>query len=229
MKNLKNFKEFLNESMRPELPLSNAMIPELPLSKQEIEIRKLFSMPLGPVIKKLTEWILYRTLYSNKDAEFDLHTVISKSGKELVYYFQWEFDDDLPPDYAPSSKMSVAARPMRPMSNSEIFSKLVPNCKTIELDFDDGMPSSELIGVMMNDGNQSWINKVRKEEDAELYNGTLQKKFSPYDNLDDYVFYIIKELGLDPLDFFGWASSNLSVSAYQNKIRGKIIGRRFNV
>ena len=207
---MKTFKEFLNESEKPVLPLS----------KQEIEIRKLFSTPLGPVIKKICEWILYR--YTNEDAEFDLYTVISASGNELVYKFQWEFDSDLPPDYEPSSKMSVAASPV-----SELFNKLVPNCKTIELNVDDGMPSFELIGVMTPSGNRGWMNKVRDEEDTELYN--LQKKFSPYNDLNDYVYYIVKEQGLDPIDFFAWASSDLSVSEYQYKSRGKILGRKFSV
>jgi len=196
---IRNFKEFLNESDKPELPLT----------KQEITIQELFSMSLSPVIKKITEWLLYRY---ESDAEFRLYTVISASGKELVYYFQWEFDKDLPPDYETTD-----------------LTKLLPNCKVIELDMDYSMPSSELIGVILPGGNRKWINKVYNEEDAELYNGTMQKKFSPYEDLEDYVSYIVNELGLDPMDFIDWASTNLSVSAYQNKYRGKIAGRKYGL
>lgn len=205
LKHIKLFEDWSEASNESEKNI-------LPLSKQEIDLRKLFSLPLGPVVKKIVEWHLWRMKAGNESAEFRLYTVVSASGKELVYYFQWEFEDtDLPPDY------------------SSDFTDLVSNAETIEIDIDNGMPSSELIGVMIKGGNRGWINKINNEEEAELYNGTMQKKYSPYADPEDYVSYIVEKLGLDPMDFFDWASSGLSVSAYNEKIAHRIASRKFGL
>jgi hypothetical protein len=210
MNKIKNFKDFLVE--KNQLSENTQTI-----SPQESEIMKLFSTPIAPVIKKISEWMLHHFL-ENGGEYHTFMLVVSPSGKELVYSVGWEFDSDLPDDFGPDT-----------------LKKALPSCEIMTLNEDHGMPSFLTEGVACVGGNIDWIEEVGEflteppEDNSSDPEKEVYEKYTKYGNLFDDMRYVIQTLNLHPEDFLQWASSGLSVADYNTKYAARNAARKYGL